>query len=109
MCGFSADLAQCFSRYKAVVEFMRATTLFGGYSVELKAVVDAYMRDMNNFSRQDMALNAVHAVHKLHPLDYKSPHVKAEWLMAACVRQHKFAVEFPMERLNFHNSYTHYV
>ena len=37
--------------------------------LEGQAAVKAYMLDWDNFNKADMALNSIHAVHKLHPLD----------------------------------------
>ena len=56
-----------------------------------------------------MALNAVHSTHKLHPVDYKTKVVTVDWLTIACVRQHKFAIEFPMNQLDFNACYKHYI
>jgi hypothetical protein len=48
-----------------------------------------------------MKLSAVASVHNLHPRDYGTHVVTKEWLVSACLRQHKFVTTFPMEQLNY--------
>lgn len=51
----------------------------------------------------------IDSVHKLHPVDFLTTKVTHEWLINACIRQHKFSVEFPLEHLTFEASYKQYV
>lgn len=100
---FSSDLLPLFSNYRKVILFLRSSYLFKETTPLLEQSVAQYLLDPLNFDQQNWALQAIDATHKLHPLDYCTPKVTQEWLVNACLRHHKFAVNFPvsMRRLNF--------
>ena len=69
----------------------------------------AFWSSQKSFDRANIKLLAVESTYKLHPLAYIDGKGSSEWLLDACLRQHSFAAEFPMEHLTFENSYKHYV
>lgn len=48
-------------------------------------------------------------VHKLHPIDYKTVKVTQKWLLEACLRQHKFIDELPLDKVEFQDCYENYL
>ena len=71
--------------------------------------METYLKNPRSFNTNDSELCSIDSVHKLHPVDYGSGKVTKEWLIDACLRQHKFINEFPFEILYFQKSYKEYV
>jgi hypothetical protein len=91
------------------LEFLKVTQLFSQSSEELNLLIDTYLDNPKVVDKENLGLCSVDSAHKLHPLEFGTSKVNAEWLREACLRQNKFIKDFPVELLNFEECYKHYV
>lgn len=114
-------LIPLFNHYRRVVRFLKQTNLFGRRSLQLEYLVATYLSSPNGLEPhslkpqenevdpEKMALCAIHATHKLHPLDFQTDLVCDEWLIKACLKHQKFVRECELEGLYFEDAFRKYI
>jgi hypothetical protein len=97
----SAKVKDLYDSYFRVVAYLQASQFFAKSSDELTNTIKRYANGNFEFDKEDLSASAVDAVHKLHPLEYKTHMVTKEWLLDACLRHQTFVEEVELNLLEF--------